>query len=88
MSILKKLFGSKAPEAPEPITHEGFLIFPDAMVDGKHFRLAARIEKDVNGELKVHQLIRADTFATADAANDAAVRKAKMLIDQMGEHLF
>ena len=88
MSLLKKLFGGAAPEAPDPVTHAGFLIFPDSQSEGKHFRLGARIEKEVGGELKTHQLIRADTFPSADAANEAAVRKAKMLIDQMGERLF
>lgn len=88
MSLLKKLFGGSGPKAPEPVTHEGFLIFPDSQAEGSNFRLGARIEKEIGGELKVHQMIRADTFQTVDAANEAAVLKAKLMIDQMGERLF
>ena len=88
MSLLKKLFGSSAPKAPEPETHDGFLIFPDSQAEGSNYRLGARIEKEIGGALKTHHMIRADTFQTVDAANEAAVRKAKTLIDQMGERLF
>ncbi|UZD91746.1 HlyU family transcriptional regulator [Cognatishimia activa] len=88
MSLLKKLFGGSGPKAPEPESHQGFLIFPDSQAEGGNYRLGARIEKEIGGELKTHLLIRADTFNTADAANEAAVRKAKLLIDQMGERLF
>lgn len=88
MSLLKKLFGGSGPKAPEPVTYEGFLIFPDSQAEGSNYRLGARIEKEIGGELKVHHMIRADTFQTADAANDAAIHKAKLMIDQMGERLF
>ncbi|CUJ14749.1 HlyU family transcriptional regulator [Cognatishimia activa] len=88
MSLLSKLFGKSAPEAPEPVSHQGFLIFPMSQKDGSHFRLGARIEKEIDGELKTHDMIRADTFNTVDAANDEAVRKAKVFIDQMGERIF
>jgi hypothetical protein len=33
-------------------------------------------------------LIRADSFKSVEAANDAAMGKAKQLIDQMGDKLF
>ncbi|MFY0597480.1 MAG: hypothetical protein JXQ85_13695 [Cognatishimia sp.] len=88
MSFLKKLFGGAEAKAPEPETHEGFLIFSTSQKDGGTFRLGARIEKEIGGDLKVHQMIRADTFQSEEAANEAAIRKAKMLIDQMGERLF
>lgn len=90
MSLLKKLFGGSgnAPKSPEPVSHQGFLIFPMSQKDGATFRVSARIEKEIGGELKTHDMIRADTFQTEDAANDAAVRKAKLFIDQMGDGIF
>lgn len=88
MSLLKKLFGGAAPKAPEPENYQGFLIFPDSQSEGNVFRLGARIEKEIGGELKTHTMIRADTYPSADAANEAAVLKARLLIDQMGERLF
>lgn len=84
MKFLTKLFAKSPAPAPEPITHEGFTITPKPMPEGSQFRLSALIEKDG----KTHHLIRADTLGSADAANAAALAKAKQLIDQMGERLF
>ena len=89
MSLLKKLFGgSSAPKEPQAELYEGFRIRPEPIQDSGGFRIAARIEKDVNGELKTHHLIRADVLHTAEQAAEASVLKAKALIDQMGERLF
>ena len=83
-----KLFGKTAAPEAEPEHYEGFAIYPAAVKDSGTYRLAARIEKQVGGDLMVHHLIRADSFTSPDAANDAGVVKAKQLIDQMGERLF
>ncbi|WIY23828.1 HlyU family transcriptional regulator [Parasedimentitalea psychrophila] len=91
MSLLKKLFGGSGaatPTAPEPVLYKGFAIFPDPIAEGKHYRLAARIEKEIAGELKIHRLIRADTLNSSDAAAEAAIQKSKVAIDQMGDQLF
>ena len=87
MSLFGRLFGSK-PKEPEAETYNGFRIFAEPMNDGGVYRLCARIELDGAEGVKVHQLIRADTFNSEDAAADAAVAKAKQLIDQQGERLF
>ncbi|MBN2630751.1 MAG: hypothetical protein JXR75_09455 [Rhodobacteraceae bacterium] len=90
-SFLSRLFGKSAPEAPktaEPVTHNGFRIFPQPMTDGAQFRIAARVEKDVDGVTKTHQLIRADTRATLDEATEVSIFKAKQAIDQLGDSLF
>jgi len=91
MSLLKKLFGGSSaatPKAPEPEMYNGFAIFPDPLAEGKGYRLGARIEKEIGGELKIHKLIRADTFSASDAAAEAAIQKAKLAIDQMGDRIF
>lgn len=87
MSILSKLFGSKAPP-PEPVQYEGFAITPEPQRDGSRFRVAARIEKVVGGDAKTHLMIRADTFESAEAAEAESLAKAKVFIDQMGDRLF
>ena len=56
--------------------------------DALFARIAARIEKEVNGEVKTHRLIRADTLESHGAAVEASVGKAKLLIDQLGDRLF
>jgi len=91
MSLFSKLFGGGKPK-PEPQaeteTYEGFRITPAPQKDTEGFRLAARIEKEINGEVKVHQLVRADTLRSLDEAQEFSLRKAKQLIDQQGERIF
>ena len=87
MPFLKKLFGGTSSAAPEPEIYEGFKIYPEPAKEDGSFRLTARIEKEVDGEVRSHLLIRADTFQNAEIAAEAAVTKAKMMIDQMGEQL-
>ncbi|MCP3971527.1 MAG: hypothetical protein GY717_14660 [Rhodobacteraceae bacterium] len=89
MSLLSRLFGGggSAPEA-EPVSHEGFRIFAEPVSEPGGYRICARIEKEIGGEMKTHQMIRADTYGSADAATEASVAKAKQVIDQMGEAVF
>ena len=49
---------------------------------------AGVIRKEVGGELKEHRFVRADTHASAEAANDFAVIKARQIIDEQGERIF
>ena len=52
------------------------------------YRLSARIEKDIDGETRVHTLIRADTIASKDDALAATVAKARQVIDEQDDGLF
>jgi len=90
MSILSRLFGKGKGEAAaaEPEVHKGFFIFPEPYADAGVYRVAARIEKEIGGELKTHSLVRADTCNDIDTAKSLSVMKAVQLIDQMGERLF
>jgi hypothetical protein len=83
-----KLFGKREKPDLEPERYNDFAIYPAAQkVDGG-FRLAARIEKQVGADLKTYHLIRADTLNSQEAADTAAVSKAKQVIDEQGERLF
>ena len=92
MSFWSKLFGggsgSRGSSAPEPEDHAGFAIYPEPVNDGGRWRIGARIEKSVDGTLRTHQMIRADTLDNAEAAAAASLAKARMLIDQQGEAIF
>lgn len=91
MSLLSRLFGgggaAKSSEA-EPVSYEGFTIYPAPMREGSKWRVAARIEKTINDDLKTHQLIRADTLEAEDMAIEASVNKAKQMINEQGEGIF
>ena len=90
MSLLSRLFGgssgSKAEVQPE--TFQDFKIFAEPEKSGGGFRIAARIEKEIDGEVKSHRMIRADTCNSADEARELSLAKAKMLIEQQGETIF
>jgi len=88
MSLLSKLFGGGTPKEPEPETYEGFQIFAEPIKEGSGYRLAARVEKEIGGETRSHQLIRADVFNAQDEARQFSLAKAKQMIDEQGDGLF
>lgn len=90
MSLLSKLFGgAKAAEkAAQSVEYQGFAITPTPIREGSKFRISARIDKDVAGEMLSHTLIRADVMDGMDDAAEASLRKAKQMIDEQGEGLF
>ena len=90
MSFLKKLFGGGGGSAPSTSaeTHNGYTIFAEPVKDGSTWRIGARIEKVVNGEVKSHRMIRADTLQNFDDAVKASLDKARMLVDQQGDTIF
>jgi hypothetical protein len=91
-SLLSMFTGSKSGPAPdrevEPQIHNDCRIYPAPIKEGSQFRLAGRIEKDVDGETLVRTFVRADMFTSADDASEYAVRKAQQIIDQNGPSLF
>ena len=92
MSLFSKLFGgggdtSSSPEA-DTVTYNGFQITPTPMKAGNQWRISARVEKEIGGEMKTHTLIRADELGDREAAEEASVAKAKTAIDQLGDGLF
>lgn len=90
MALFSRLFGGKPSSAPEvkPEEYEGFAIFPEPVKEGARWRVAARIEKEVAGARRVHQLIRADVVDGYDDACSTSVRKARQMIDEQGEGIF
>jgi len=90
MSLLSRLFGGRSAPDPEtePEIYKDFRIFAEPEKAGGSFRVAARIEKEIDGELRSHHMIRADTCDAEETAQEMSTRKAKMLIDQQGEKIF
>ncbi len=92
MSLWSRLFGGKTDEdsagGAAAEDYKDFRIFPEPIREGQVYRVAARIEKTIDGVEKVHQLIRADTMASLDEAVAASVNKARQMIDEQGDRLF
>lgn len=87
MGLFGKLFG-KGASAPESVHYKEYRIFPTPEADSGGYRVGARIEKDIDGETKAHNLIRADVFRDHDSAVDASLAKAKQMIDEQGDGVF
>ena len=95
MSFWKKLFGGgddgSSQEAGAAGPHEeykGFVIRAALMPVGSEFQLSGSIEKDVGGELKRHDFVRADRFSSRDEAQSFTLAKGRQIIDEQGEAIF
>ncbi len=90
MPFWSRLFGGKPTEetAGASEEHKGFRITPRPIREGAQFRVAARIEKEVGGVLRVHELVRADTTASPDDAKAMSLAKARQMIDEQGDGIF
>jgi hypothetical protein len=95
-SIFSSLFSAfsgkdkpvKAVREAESVRYHDCLIFAAPIAEGGQYRLAGRIEKDVDGETLVRHIIRADMFSSMEDAVTFTVRKAEQIIDQNGVSLF
>lgn len=88
MSLFSKLFRGGGAKTPEPEIYKDYRIFSAPNKGQGGYRIGARIEKDVGGETKIHEMIRADRCASPDEAETMSLLKAKLLIDQQGDDIF
>jgi hypothetical protein len=91
-SLLSMFSGKDKPAAAareaQPVPYNDCMIYPAPMPEGGQFRLAGRIEKEVNGEILVRHIVRADMFSSVDDAVTFTIRRAEQIIDQNGPALF
>jgi hypothetical protein len=82
--------GSNVASTPAvaPVEYKGYRITPAPYKAGAQFQTAGRIEKETPDGVKVHELIRADTYSSFDDAVAFATTKAKQIIDQQGDRMF
>ena len=81
IKFIKSLFGGagdgQQAEPEAAIEHNGFRIIPCPRNVNGGWSTEAMIEKEVNGEMKSHHFIRADTNAGKDGAVELIISKAK-----------
>ncbi|WP_341662820.1 HlyU family transcriptional regulator [Vibrio sp.] len=92
MGLFSRLFGSSQKEQGDnevqPEEYKGFLIYQEAKPEGGQFRIAGRITKNIEGEVKEYKFIRSDVLASETDANEFMLTKAKMFIDQTKGDIF
>ena len=96
MSFWKKLFGggeggseaSSGGGAMGQEEYKGFLIKAIEMRAGSEYQLAGTIEKDIDGEHKSYQFVRADRMSSKDDVISLALSKGRQIIDEQGERVF
>ncbi|MGF1908525.1 HlyU family transcriptional regulator [Vibrio kasasachensis] len=92
MGLFSRLFGGPKPESKkvdiEPVEYKGFLIYQEAIEESGQYRIAGRIEKNEDGEHKIHHFIRSDVLSSRIDADEFMLKKAQMFIDQMNGKIF
>jgi hypothetical protein len=92
-SFFAKIFGSddktESPaEAAESIEYNGFTITSAPIKEGGQFKTAGKISKEIDGELKSVEFIRADNHGDRDSAVNHSNRKAQQIVDEQGDAMF
>ena len=77
-----------AAEKAETVEHEGFTIQPSPARDGSGWRVQGSISKEIDGELRTYEFIRADTCTDRQDAINTTVMKARRIVDEQGERMF
>lgn len=97
MSFLKNLFGlgkgNSTAAAKEPLVHgqevfEGYVIKAALLTVGSEFQVRGFIEKEINGDVKTYEFIRADKFSSKEDATAVTLNKAKQIIREQGLALY
>lgn len=75
-------------EPAESIEYNGFIITSAPIQEGGQFKTAGKISREIAGELKSAEFIRADNHGDRDSAVSHSNRKAQQIIDEQGEAMF
>ena len=72
----------------EAEVYQGYTIIPSPRPNGGQYNTAGLITREIDGEVKKHQFIRADTHAGREEAIRHSLTKARQIIDEQGDRLF
>lgn len=74
--------------AGSPEDYQGYSIAAIPKRDGSQWLTAGQITKEIDGETKTHEFIRADRHGDAEGAAAFSLSKARQIIDEQGDNLF
>ena len=57
-------------------------------MEGGGYLLKGTISRTVNGDVRVHEFLRADRFNSAEEAVGVTLRKGRQIIDERGDKVF
>jgi len=90
--LMQRLLGQsgepRSAEAAVTEQYNGYTIHAMPRKDPDGWRVAGRIEREADGEPRVHEFIRADAFPDREDAVTITLRKGRQMVDQMGERMF
>lgn len=89
--FLRRLSGGDASEAPKIAAteqYEGYELQATPLKESEGWRVAGSIVREVGGETKRHDFIRADTCVQQEDAVAFTLRKARQIVDERGERVF
>ncbi len=90
--FLSRLFGGSGGEVASEATasedYKGYAISAAPKRDGSQWLTAGSISKDLDGETKTHDFIRADRHSDKDSATTFSLTKARQIIDEQGDTVF
>jgi len=78
--------GDAQPESA--VEYKGYRITPCPHNRNGGWSTQAVIEKEIDGEIKTHHFIRADSTSGKDGAIELILSKCRMTIDQLGDRIF
>ena len=92
MGLFSKFFGGgeamSTDKEGDAVEYKGFKIHPAARPQSGQWLTAGVIRKEIDGTVKEHRFVRADTHASADSANDFAIVKGRQIVDEQGDRMF
>ena len=89
IEFIKRIFSSEEKVKGIPSTlYNDFEIRPQPVHDSNGWRVSGTIVKEVDGILKEHEFVRADSCADQESAVALTLRKAQQFIDEQGERIF
>ncbi len=95
-TLFGKLFGgadgnshkATATSTAEVIDYKGFAITATPIKEGGQYRTAGTISREIDGQLRSAQFIRADNHSDQQAAISHSERKGQQIVDEQGDAMF